>query len=135
MVDRQYLRWELVGAAFIIIAGSALHFMFAWSGYWSSVALVAAVNESVWEHVKLAFWPGLLWALIEFCVLRSNTSEFWSAKGYGLLVAPTLIVVMFYSYTALLGRNILVLDIATFMIAIAWKPRRLSVELDRQLLP
>jgi len=118
-MNRQFLIWELVGAAFIVIVGSALHFAFAWSGYWRPVALIAAVNESVWEHLKLAFWPGLLWSLIEFCIFRSHTSTFWSAKAYGLLVAPTLIVAIFYSYTAVLGRNILVFDIATFVIAIA----------------
>lgn len=46
------------------------------------------------------------------------SSKFWDAKGYGLLVAPILIIIIFYGYTAILGRNILALDIATFMIAI-----------------
>lgn len=45
---------ELVGIPFIVILGSLLHFAFAWSGYWIPVALVAAVNESAWEQLKLA---------------------------------------------------------------------------------
>ena len=61
---RDIIRWELIGAVFIVLAGSALHFVFAWTGGWRPVALVAAVNESIWEHLKLAFWPGFFWALL-----------------------------------------------------------------------
>ena len=31
---------ELAGAVFIVVLGSALHFTFAWSGYWRPAALV-----------------------------------------------------------------------------------------------
>ncbi len=116
---RTLLNWEMVGIAFIVLAGSALHFAFAWTGYWKPVAIIAAVNESVWEHLKLAFWPSLFWSLFEFGALTPLGWTFWSAKGYGLLVAPILIVTIFYGYTGLLGGNVLALDIATFVIAIA----------------
>ena len=110
---------ELLGIPFIVIVGSLLHFTFAWSGYWPPIALIAAVNESVWEHLKLAFWPGLVWAAAVYVALRPNAAQFWSARGYALLIAPLLIVTIFYTYTAIVGRNLLVLDIATFVIAVA----------------
>jgi Family of unknown function (DUF6512) len=111
-------QWELLGIPFIVIVGSLLHFTFAWSGYWPPVALVAAVNESVWEHLKLAFWPGLVWAAVVYVILRPSATQFWSARGYTLLIAPLLIVSIFYTYTAIAGRNFLGLDIATFIIAV-----------------
>lgn len=46
--SRTILCWEIIGAIFIIFAGSALHFVFGWVGGWRPVALIAAVNESVW---------------------------------------------------------------------------------------
>ncbi len=112
------LTWDVIGIIFIIILGSILHFAFAWSGYWQPLALFAAVNESVWEHLKLAFWPGLLWAIIEYYRSSKAFSNFWSVKGFSLLIAPTLIVIIFYGYTSLLGANILILDICTFIFAI-----------------
>jgi len=115
---RAVLRWELAGIAFIVALGSALHFAFAWTGYWPPVALVAAVNESIWEHLKLAFWPGLLWAAIERPNLHLKPSEFWAAKGIALLVPPAAIIAIFTTYTGILGENILFLDIATFVVAI-----------------
>jgi hypothetical protein len=104
--------------AFIVALGSALHFAFAWAGYWPPVALVAAVNESIWEHLKLAFWPGLLWAAIERPNLDLRPSEFWAAKGIALLVPPAAIIAIFTTYTGILGENILFLDIATFVVAV-----------------
>jgi hypothetical protein len=118
-MNHAIVKWEAAGIPFTVLIGLALHYAFAWSGYWPPVALVAAVNESVWEHLKLAFWPSLLWALLEYFVFRLGVQNFWAAKSLALLVAPTVIVITFYGYTSLLGRNVLALDIATFVIAIA----------------
>ena len=57
------LKWELLGIVFIIVLGGALHFVFDLSGEWPPLALIAAVNESVWEHLKLGFWPALIYFL------------------------------------------------------------------------
>ncbi len=39
------------------IFGSLLHFLFDWSKHNRFVMLFAAVNESYWEHIKIAVWP------------------------------------------------------------------------------
>jgi len=117
-MNRDLTRWELLGICFVSLAGFALHYSFEWSGNWRPIALVAPVNESVWEHFKLVFWPALLWALLEYVALELDARVFWTAKGYALLVSPILIVIVFYSYTAVLGQNILAVDIATFLIAV-----------------
>ena len=117
-MNRGLTRWELLGICFVSLVGFALHYSFAWSGNWKPIALMAPVNESVWEHFKLVFWPALLWALLEYAALELDARIFWSAKGYALLVSPILIVIVFYSYTAVLGRNNLTVDIATFLIAV-----------------
>jgi len=111
---------EIAGFFFISFLGSLLHFVFAWSNNWTPLALFAAVNESVWEHLKLAFWPGVLWAIIELLALpKLNLMRFWAIKGLSLLVAPITIILVFYGYTQLLGHNLLILDIGTFFLAIA----------------
>lgn len=42
-----------------VLAGMGLHFLFT---LWPSILteFIAPVNESLWEHVKLIFWPYLL---------------------------------------------------------------------------
>jgi hypothetical protein len=108
----------MAGAIFMIVAGSALHFAFSWAGYWRPIALLAAVNESIWEHLKLAFWPGLVWAVATHRAVGVPRSENLSIKGMTLLLTAILIVGIFMSYTHILGRNILVLDIGTFILAV-----------------
>ncbi len=125
--------WEGTGALFIIIVGSLLHFTFAWSGNWYPLALVSAVNESVWEHLKLAFWPGLIWALIESRYMAVSRAYFWAVKSIALLLPTLIIPAIFYSYTSLLGTHILIIDIASFVVAVAVAQTASFVMLKQQL--
>jgi len=112
------LRWELAGTLFIILAGGPLHFAFELSGYARPVALIAAVNESVWEHLKLAFWPGLALALVAYPAWRGVTNNYWAARAAGLWVMTAGIVVLFYAYTTILGHHELLLDGLTYLTAV-----------------
>jgi hypothetical protein len=109
--------WESSGALFIFLAGAALHFVYELSGAWPPVALIAAVNESVWEHLKIAFWPALAFAAFEHAHVKQHARNFWMAKAAGFLVNPAFIVVFFYTYTALLGTHVLWIDIGSFLLA------------------
>jgi hypothetical protein len=51
--------WDAGGILFIAIFGTSLHFFFELSNFWKPVVIIAAVNESTWEHLKMAFWQGL----------------------------------------------------------------------------
>jgi len=118
-MDRSILRWELIGIAVISILGSVLHFAFAWSGNWPPMGVIAAVNESVWEHLKIAFWPALFYALFEYPFFRGFAKNFVIAKAAGIYVMPAAIVVLFYSYTAVIGGDFLIVDILIFVVAVA----------------
>lgn len=112
------VHFELAGAAFMVAAGSALHFAFDWAGGWPPLAVFAAVNESVWEHLKLAFWPGAFWAMFAPAPAGLSRSGIVAAKALTMPATAGLIIVIFTSYTAVLGRNLLPLDIGTFVLAI-----------------
>jgi len=73
-------RWEIIGVFFIVGFGTTLHFWFEWTDYWRPIALIAAVNESTWEHFKMAYWPGLFFALIEYPFLKEETNNFFYRK-------------------------------------------------------
>jgi hypothetical protein len=111
------LALEIVGTIFIIFLGTALHFTYALSGHNYLVGSFSAVNESLWEHLKLPFWPSLFWMLIEMFPLRKDVSNFFAAKATGVIIMVVLIPAVFYSYTVF-TEEILAIDIATFMIAV-----------------
>ena len=110
---------EALGAVFIILVGSALHFTYALSGEQAWVAVFSATNESVWEHLKLAFWPGLVWALASAAPDRAASQAFWLGRTVQLVIAPATIAVGYYAYVAALGEHRLALDLALFVGAIA----------------
>jgi hypothetical protein len=111
------LHWEILGIIFIICVGSVLHFVFELSGFWKPVGLIAAVNESVWEHLKLGFWPAVFFALIEYPFLK-ETENFVIAKAVSIYLIPFGIAALFYSYTFILGYNTLAMDVLIFVFAV-----------------
>jgi hypothetical protein len=117
-MNKKVLKWELIGIAVISVLGSVLHFLFEWSGGWEPVGVIAAVNESVWEHFKIGFWPALFYGVFEYSFLRKSTNNFAIAKSAGIYVIPITIAVLFYSYTAIIGKEILIVDILIFVIAV-----------------
>jgi hypothetical protein len=109
---RRVFLYELIGMFFIIILGSLLHFTFELSGHQAIVGVFSAVNESVWEHLKLSYWPALAYALIEYRYLKKLTNNFITAKTVGIYLMPILITIFFYAYTAVIEDS-LIIDILT----------------------
>lgn len=114
----QTFRWELIGTFFVIVFGTTLHFWFEWTGYWRPIVVIAAVNESTWEHFKMAFWPGFFWGIIEWFRWGRGRRNFWIAKFFGLLAMPLITMALFYGYTLFFHHN-LPADIVVFILSIA----------------
>ena len=116
--NKTILRWEVAGIAFVFLLGALLHFVFEWSGESRIVAAIASVNESVWEHFKQGFWPMCLWAAIEYRVLHPRTRNFLPGKAVAVYLIPIVTGLMFYAYTAIVGHEILIVDIIIFALAV-----------------
>jgi len=101
----------------IILLGSMLHFTYEWSGNQPIVGVFSAVNESIWEHLKIAFWPALLYSIFEYRYLYKKSNNFFSAKTPGIFSIMIIIPVIFYSYTVFFEEN-LIIDIGSFILAI-----------------
>ena len=113
------LRKELFGFVFIVLLGSALHFTYEASGRFWVVGVFSAMDESIWEHLKLAFWPGLLWTGFLYAQDGARIENFWAARFFALALPPLLITIGFYAYTGILGSHALILDVGLFVISIA----------------
>lgn len=111
-------RYEIYGVLFIAAAGTLLHFVYEWSGSTVIVGLFAPVNESVWEHIKLLFFPGLLFSVWDYFHASRRPASFLPARTAGFTAGMAAIPLLFYAYTALLGTNHLALDIMVFLLGI-----------------
>jgi len=118
-VDRRgAARWEALGALFILGVGGALHFAFDWADGFRLIAPFAPVNESVWEHLKMAFWPAVVWTLLERRPLHGRANNFPLARTAGILVMTFSIAILYYAYTAILGYGTLAIDATLFFICV-----------------
>lgn len=93
-----------------ILAGMILHFVYSWLPN-AATALVSPVNESLWEHMKLIFWPYLAAALL------LNRGRPGGVRPW-LLVLPILCALMLalgYGYHIVLGGESVAVDLAIYI--------------------
>lgn len=121
-MTNKYEKWILLGIPIISIIGSFMHFAFNFSGNLKIVALFAPINESIWEHLKLAFFPTLLWWIIGFFLFNKDSN--FKKRNYicsmilSALIAPLIITCFYYTYTGALGISSLILDIFSLYLSI-----------------
>ncbi|MHB1169357.1 MAG: DUF6512 family protein [Longimicrobiales bacterium] len=111
------LRRALISALALIPLGVALHYVYDWTGQHAVAGIFAALNESTWEHLKLAFWPMLLVAPFHWW-LYDRPVGWLPATAVRVVTAPLLIIVLFYGYTAILATHHLPLDLAVFALSV-----------------
>jgi hypothetical protein len=92
------LTFEIVCIFWMAMAGSLLHFAFELSEFWQPMAFLAAVNESAWEHVKMYFWPGLVFAIAQYTYTRDIANNYWFGKAVGLATMPVVIFMSYFGY-------------------------------------
>lgn len=91
---KKLFHWEMFGVFFIYVLGTVLHYfgdvvqLGTWL-YW-----VHPVNESCFEHAKMAFYPLILWSIIE----KSNVDLSWKQ----ILPARALELVVFFLFHQML---------------------------------
>ena len=115
---RHLKRYTIIGIIFVLITGTLAHFLYDWTGNNHIVGLFTPINESIWEHMKLLFFPMLIYSLIMILKFHRKYSCITSALSFGILVGALLIPLFYYDYTSILGKNVFILDISTFILSI-----------------
>lgn len=117
---KQIMIWHLVGWFVIFGLGALWHFMFAWFEAWAPIGWFLPVNESVWEHVKLMFWPTLLYYIVEGIFLYKKTNNFVFAKTIAFYQTPILSIAIFYVVYGATGFESFIFDtvVLFFLIGI-----------------
>ena len=109
--------WQFAGFSLTALLGTLLHFVYDWSGNSIIAAPFSAVNESIFEHMKLLFFPLLLFAFIESRFLQSTYPQFWCVKLISITASITFIPMLYYSYTGAFGVYADWFNITIFFIA------------------
>ena len=117
--DRKLLRYEIIGAILVCILAPVFHFWFEWSGDNSFVGIFAAVNESVWEHTKIVYFPFLFYTIAEYFIVKPDLRRFFAAKTISMALILLIMISFFYTYSGMFGTESLIVDIIfTFVLTI-----------------
>lgn len=108
----------IFGFFFISIVGTLFHFVYELSGNNNIIGAFTAVNESKWEHVKIAIMPAFIWMIIE-CFIIKNKNNFFIAKLLSFATIIISMLLMVYGFKCILSNNVLIIDILIFYISIA----------------
>lgn len=106
-------------AAFVLtaLAGTALHFAYDLCPA-PLVGLFAPVNESVWEHLKLLFWPFLA-AGFALTWRQEDKPAAWSGLLLSQLLMPLFLLGVYYPLRAGFGVQSLAVDIGLYYLTLA----------------
>lgn len=116
-MNRSVRLWQIIGFVFTGIAGVLLHFLYEWTNESVIAAPFSAVNESIWEHMKLLYFPLFVFAVIEYRFVGKKYENYWCVKLLGTAVGLLSIPSLYYTYTGALGVKADWFNILIFFLA------------------
>lgn len=109
----------ILGILFSVGLGVLLHFVYEWSGENKIVGYFSAVNESTWEHLKLLFFPVLLFTVGQWFFTEKKNSGFLISRSVSLMAGLFFIICAFYTVSGIVGiSDMPVVNISIFVIAV-----------------
>lgn len=100
-------QYTIIGIFFVLITGTLAHFLYDWTGNNYIVGPFTPINESIWEHMKLLFFPMLIYSLIMILKFHEKYSCITSTLGFGILAGALLIPFFIMPIILSLGRMFL----------------------------
>lgn len=104
-------------AVCIMVAGTLLHFVYDWSEHNAFAALFSAVNESVWEHLKLFFIPAFFFTIINDYWVREKQPNFLWCQTKSILAGILFIIVMYFTYLGITKQGCIWIDVGIFYLS------------------
>ena len=93
MEKRSLALWQFGGYVFTSALGTLLHFLYDLTGESVAVSFFSAVNESTWEHMKIAFWPMFIFAIIQSFYFKDR-NDYWNIKLKGILFGIFISIIL-----------------------------------------
>lgn len=117
-------KWILKGIPSLFIIGTIMHFAYDLSKNNIIVGLFAAVNESMWEHLKMVLIPVILWWVLYYYFKGGNYSinknKWFQSALVALIISLLTIPMLYYFYNQAFGVELLVVDIIILLLAITF---------------
>lgn len=109
----------ILSFVFVSVTGVLFHYTHKWFKNGVILHMFSAVNESTWEHMKLAFSPMFIISFIQSMFLSQEYDNFWFAILTSILIGMFLIPFLYYPIKMLIGREVTWISISIYFIAIS----------------
>ena len=120
---QKIFKWIVYYGSFIILLlGTLFHFLH--NGISKNVifSLISPVNESIWEHLKLVFYPTLIYWIVLYFILRKkidiSINPWIKAMTVSTIVGMLIVVFLYYGIVGAFGLESVVVDLLIYFIAI-----------------
>ena len=111
------MNFTIISIIIISIIGTISHFLYDIFKHNKIVGLFTSVNESTWEHIKIALTPTIIWGLIDGYIYGMNPNYFL-AKFVSLISIIILMPLLYYGYRYLFKKDNTIINIIIFYIVI-----------------
>lgn len=121
--DKTFVRnYQWVGLIVVCLASIPLHFVYEWTGENTIAGLFTPINESIWEHLKLVYWPLLLWWGLGYLLFRDSKnlslSRWFTAAMLSIIISMAFITSWYYIWTAAFEIESSIIDVGSLFIAV-----------------
>ena len=103
---------EMISTFLVLVVGFLSHFLYEWSNPNVLVGILCPVNESIWEHLKLIYYPMLIPFFFHF------NKKYFQARISEILISILFLLVSFYTYSGIIGQNFAVINILLYITTI-----------------
>lgn len=110
--------WSTAGFFIVCIAGTVCHYVYELTGKNIIAGMLTPVNESVWEHLKLLYFPYVVYILTEYFAYGRKIKGFLFSRVIGVICGMIFIPLAFFIYTSITGRSFVFIDILIFIISV-----------------
>ncbi|MGP6138981.1 MULTISPECIES: DUF6512 family protein [unclassified Jeotgalibaca] len=115
-------KYSWIGTIVVYLFSTPLHFLYKWTGEITLVGIFTPINESVWEHLKLVFWPLLIWWGMGYLLFRDkkqlSPSKWFTAGTVSIFISMLFIVGWYYIWKGGFAKESLVIDFSSLIIGV-----------------
>lgn len=104
---------SIISAIFVLCLGTLNHFIYGWLPY-KLVGIFAPVNESIFEHLKLVFYPFLITIIIRYF---KHKEDYYFLKASIASVSGILTIPLLYYLVNIFTTPPAFINISIFIIA------------------
>lgn len=110
-------KMELAGFFFIAVFFAFFYFIYI-KTHIEWFAYIGMANNSVWEHLKITFYSYVFFTVIEFILVGKEYYGFWYSKSIASYFFPSLILIGYYTYVGIFGKDLVGVNIVLSLIAL-----------------